>query len=338
MKTFKFKKLLRAEITFDKDIAKRLCKFDYYRAQDKNMKMYEYLENEKRRLSTPKTSLISELIIKWKTMGDTFKSPVGKTLLGIYNKNKKAAQEGKIAMNTNIIDIISKPEALLLAYRAIKGNKGALTKASILPKHKIDQMTEDQKTLYAQSITFPNKFSLHDVYLAAEFIKKGLYPCGSSSRVYVPKPGAKGKQRPITIPPFMDKVVQKAICLILEAIYEPYFEKLNRSFGFRPNKGVHDAITAFKTYYTQGMRNAIEGDVEKAFDSVIKKILLKIMSKRIQDRKFLKLMEDRLNYEYVEIVDGKEIRHTPEIGIPQGGIDSPYLFNIYMNELDEYIE
>jgi retron-type reverse transcriptase len=136
----------------------------------------------------------------------------------------------------------------------------------------------------------------------------------------------------------MDKVVQKAICLVLEAIYEPYFEKLNRSFGFRPNKGVHDAMTAFKTYYTQGMRNAIEGDVEKAFDSVIKKILLKIMSKRIQDRKFLKLMEDRLNYEYVEIVDGKEIRHTPEIGIPQGGIDSPYLFNIYMNELDEYIE
>lgn len=136
-----FKKLLKANFTFDKKIAMGLCKIDYYKAHDQNMKMYEYLEKEKRRLATPKTSLISELIVKWKSIGDTCQSPVGKILLRIYNKNKKATQEGKTAMNTNLIDISAKPEILLLAYRAIKGNKGALTKASILPKHKIEKMT-----------------------------------------------------------------------------------------------------------------------------------------------------------------------------------------------------
>jgi retron-type reverse transcriptase len=68
----------------------------------------------------------------------------------------------------------------------------------------------------------------------------------------------------------MDRIVQKAICMILKSIYEPYFEKMNRSFGFRPNKGVHNAITSFTTHYTNGMRIAIESDVEAAFESVIK--------------------------------------------------------------------
>lgn len=145
--------------------------------------------------------------------------------------------------------------------------------------------------------------------------------------------------RPITIPPFIDRVVQKSICMVLKSIYEPYFEKLNRSFGFRPNKGTQDAIAAFKTYYTQGMKNAIEGDVEAAFDSVNREKLLKILSKKIHDNKFLKLIQERLCYEYVETTpDGKSIRVRPTLGIPQSGIDSPYLFNIYMNEFDEYIE
>jgi len=88
----------------------------------------------------------------------------------------------------------------------------------------------------------------------------------------------KDKQRPITIPPFMDRIVQKIITLVLEAIYEPYFEHLNVSFGFRPNKGVHDAIATLTTQYqyqyqsqyqyTNCMKTAVEGDIEAAYDTV----------------------------------------------------------------------
>jgi retron-type reverse transcriptase len=213
-----------------------------------------------------------------------------------------------------------------------------MTKESILSKDTIENMNTTQKELYLKSLTFPDKISLYDFHSAALLISQGLYPWGSSTRVYVPKPGVLDKQRPITIPPFMDRIVQKALCLVLESIFEPYFELLNRSFGFRPNKGVHDAISAFETNYTNGMRIAIEGDVEAAFDTVVRAILLETLGKKIIDKQFLKFIEQRLEYDYVETIDGKQVRTRPTLGIPQGGINSPYLFNIYMSNLDEYIE
>lgn len=133
----------------------------------------------------------------------------------------------------------------------------------------------------------------------------------------------------------MDRIVQKCISLILVAIYEPQFELRNRSFGFRPKKSTKDAITALTTKLTNGMKSAIEGDVEAAYDTVVRKRLIEILSKKIQDKQFLKLIEERLNYDYVE--KGTKNIFRPNLGIPQGGIDSPYLFNIYMSELDEYI-
>lgn len=77
----------------------------------------------------------------------------------------------------------------------------------------------------------------------------------------------------------MDRVVQKSIELVLQSVYEPEFDLLNRSFGFRPNKGVHNAMVALRSYKTNGMRRAIEGDIESAYDTVDKKILLIIRKK-----------------------------------------------------------
>lgn len=87
------------------------------------------------------------------------------------------------------------------------------------------KMTPEQNEFSLKSLTFPDKFSLYDVLLTSKLLKKEMYPWGSSNRVYVPKPGVKDKMRPINIPPFLDRVVQKAICMVLESIYEPYFEK-----------------------------------------------------------------------------------------------------------------
>jgi len=212
-----------------------------------------------------------------------------------------------------------------------------MTKGSEKSKEEIGNMTPDQHELYVNSLSFPDKFSLSDILLASRLLQKGAYPWGASKRIYVPKPGVKDKQRPITIPPFMDRIVQKAITLVLEAIYEPYFEHLNVSFGFRPNKGVHDAIAALTTQYTNGMKTAVEGDIEAAYDTVDRKKLKEILAERITDKKFMDLISDRLNYEYVENVEGKTIRTRPTMGIPQGGIDSLYLLNIYMHKFDEFV-
>lgn len=339
----KFKKTLKSNFQFDKKQAMKLSKMEYYEAQAKNIAAYEFIEKEKLRLSTPKWEKVTELLESYKKLGDDkWISTPAKILSGIYKKNKDAAQLEKKGyptdvLNTNLINIISDPQTLLLAYRSIKGNRGAMTRAAEVSTATLNRFNEKQREIYYRSLLFPDKFSLRDVHIVSELIKKGIYPWGSSLRVYVPKPGVPDKMRPITIPPFLDRVVQKAIAMVLEAIYEPYFESQNRSFGFRPNKGTHDAIVAVTSTYSSGKITAIEGDIEAAYDTVNKKILLKILSKKITDRKFLKLIQDRLDYDYVERTEDGLKRSRPPGGIPQGGIDSPYLFNIYMKELDDFV-
>jgi len=336
-------KPLKSSFTFDRKQALRFCKMEYYKAQAKNMSAYEFIEKEKIRLSTPRWDNVTDLLNFYRSIGSSdWRSGPAKILLGIYNKNKAAAlllREGKNPSidNTKLISIIANPQLLLMAYTAIKRNKGALSKAAYLDQNTLNNFNEKQRILYFRSRSFPDGISLRDFFMVSELIKKGLYPWGSSSRVYFPKPGVPDKKRPITIPPFMDRIVQKAISMVLEAIYEPYFEVQNRSFGFRPNKGCHDAIVACTSTYTSGKITAIEGDIEAAYDTVNKDKLIQVLSKKITDRKFLRLIRDRLDYDFVEKSPTGDLRFRPALGIPQGGIDSPYLFNIYMKELDDFI-
>ena len=326
---------LKSTFQFNKAIAKKFCNTKYYTVQDKNSKMQEFIDLEKIRLSTPRWEQISRIFEDYKDLAEQNKSTTGKVLLGIYKKNCSAAINNSQAINSNLLSILSNPETLIIAYRHIRGNKGSLTAADCISKDAYNNLNSEQKEIYLKSISFPDKISLQDFFTIAQLLKKGLYPWGTSSRIFIPKPGVKDKQRPITIPPFMDKIVQKAITLILQAIYEPYFEKMNRSFGFRPNKGTLDAITALISKKTNGMRTALEGDIEAAFDSAKKDKLIEIMRSRIKDEKFLKLIKNRLNYELVIKATGERV--TPETGVPQGGVDSPYLWNIYMFELDNFV-
>lgn len=335
----KERKKLQSTLTFDKDIAKSFSKTRYYKAQARNMAMYEYIESEKERLKTPRSEELTRILDFYKNLGESgeWTSTCGSILQGIYRKNCDSAKLGKKAINSNLLQIVSNPETLLLAYRAIKSNKGALAKGSDISTEKINKMTQDQLDFYFKTKIFPDGFSLEDMYLASRLLSKGRFVWGSSRRIWLPKPGIKDKKRPITIPPFIDRVIQKAIAMVLEAIYEPYFEIRNRSFGFRPNKGTHDAIIAATSNYSSGKITAIEGDIEAAYDTVNKETLLSILGERITDRKFLQLIRQRLDYDYVETTPDGDIRHKPKLGIPQGGIDSPYLYNIYMNKLDEFV-
>jgi len=158
------------------------------------------------------------------------------------------------------------------------------------------------------------------IEITSDLISRDLYPWGLSRRVYIDKPGTKVK-RPITIPPFMDRVVQTAVKMILylEAIYEPYFNNLNISFGFRPNRGSHDAIYNITRPYSRTMNIAVEGDIKGAYNKVSRNKLIKILSLRIQDKKFLNFIAKRLEYLYYDteerqVVEDKE--GIPSIPVP----------------------
>jgi RNA-directed DNA polymerase len=134
------------------------------------------------------------------------------------------------------------------------------------------------------------------------------------------------------IPSFNDKIVQEAIRMILNSIYEPEFAKINSNFGFRPGIGVHDAHRYIQTY-AKSMTFAIEADIQGAFDNVDFEILIKILQKKIKDTKFLKLILHGLKCG----INYSEQFEETKIGTTQGSIVSPILYNIYFHEFDKFI-
>ena len=169
------------------------------------------------------------------------------------------------------------------------------------------------------------------IEITKEFSDKTFKFC-PVRRVYVPKPGST-KLRPLGIPTIKDRIVQESIKLILESIYEPCFNSIPfQNYGFRPNKSTHDAIEFIKKNGTAN-NIALEGDIKGAFDNVDHKLLIKFLNKKIKDKKFLNLIYQGCKCGIMEFNKTSESL----AGIPQGGIASPVLFNIYMHEFDLYI-
>jgi len=336
MKKFRLKyPKLRATLPFVKKDAIRNMNFSYYRAFSRNMKDYLFLEKEKRRRATKRWDYVSKILEDFTIKGFAGKSGAGIALNGIYKKNcaiiRREIAEKK---NTNLLRVVSKPEMLWLAYKRLKGNRGILAKAASVSTETFNNYTEVQKEIFFRKKITPDGFSLRDIHRVSYLIRRNSYPWGSSRRIWLDKPGSK-KKRPITIPPFMDRLVQEAIKMVLVAIWEPDFETMNRSFGFRPNKSCHDAIIALQSNHTMGLTRALEGNISGAYDNIRKEDVLACLEKKIHDRKFLRFMKARLDYDYVDTSDNSRVR--PSMGIPQGGIDSPYLFNIVFHELDKFV-
>lgn len=197
----------------------------------------------------------------------------------------------------------------LTAYGKIYSNQGALTPG-----------TEDDTM---------DGMSLPRVRKLIELLRHERFQPRPSRRTTVPKKS--GGRRPLGIPNGSEKLVQEVLRLVLEAYYEPRFRE--SSHGFRPERGCHTALKHLKQSFT-GTTWFIEGDIKGCFDTIDHDILLNILRRDIQDGRLIALIERFLKAGYMEEWE----YHQTYSGTPQGGILSPLLSNIYLHELDRYIE
>lgn len=148
----------------------------------------------------------------------------------------------------------------------------------------------------------------------------------------IPKPGGSGKVRRLGIPTVADRVVQAALKLVLEPIFETDFEPV--SYGFRPARRAHDAIAEIHLFGTAGYRWVLDADIEACFDRIDHSALMDRVRRRIKDKRMLRLVKAFLKAGILTELGDYEDTHT---GTPQGGILSPLLANIALSVLDEHL-
>jgi len=163
----------------------------------------------------------------------------------------------------------------------------------------------------------------------AEELKAKKYKPGAVRRVYIPK--ANGGERPLGIPDICDRVVAMAVKLVLEPIFEADFDA--DSYGFRPERGAHQALTAIRESVAGGMAWFVDADVSRCFDTIPHDKLLKTVASRVVDGSMLALVKKLLTAPVVDERDGGR-RTRPRMGTPQGGPASPLLANIYLHLVD----
>ena len=159
-------------------------------------------------------------------------------------------------------------------------------------------------------------------------LKDGCYRPLPARRVFIPKPGRPDEQRPLSIPAVRDRVVQSAVKLVIEPIFEAGF--LSCSFGFRPRRSAHDALQVLIDESWRGRRWIAESDIANCFEAIPHSGLMSAVEERICDRHLLKLLRAMLR---AGVLEAGAVRHGVS-GTPQGGVISPVPCNVYLHRLD----
>ncbi|MBV9023386.1 MAG: maturase [Streptomycetaceae bacterium] len=202
------------------------------------------------------------------------------------------------------------PQLYLVAYGRIYANTGAMTPG-------ITRETADG-------------MSLEKIGSIIDALRAERYRWSPARRVYIEKKGST-KKRPLGLPPWSDKLVAEVVRLLLDAYYDVQFS--DRSHGFRPQRGCHTALSEVVDVW-KGTKWFIEGDISDCFGSFDHKLMVEILSEKIHDGRFLRLISHMLKAGYLE-----DWRFNDTLsGCPQGGIASPVLSNIYLDRLDQFIE
>ncbi|MBR0282436.1 MAG: group II intron reverse transcriptase/maturase [Oscillibacter sp.] len=211
---------------------------------------------------------------------------------------------------TRLYRYMLRPDIYFVAYQNLYANNGAATKG-------VNNDTADG-------------FSEAKIANIIRKLSADSYRPTPVRRSHIAKKGNPKKKRPLGIPTFTDKLVQEALRMILEAVYEPVF--LPVSHGFRPGKSCHTALKSVKLEFN-GARWFVEGDIKGCFDNISHEVLIGFIRNKIKDARLIKLIYRFLKAGYLE--DWKY--HMTYSGCPQGGVVSPILANIYLHELDKFV-
>lgn len=207
----------------------------------------------------------------------------------------------------SLFDKVYRKSSLEEAWKKVRANKGAAG---------VDKLTiskfEFKKEEYLKELE--------------QELKIGAYQPLAVKRVYIPK--GQGKMRPLGIPSVKDRIVQQAVKMALEPIFENEF--LDMSFGFRPNRGAQMALKEVSALIEKGYTWVVDADLQAYFDTIPHKILMTKVKKHISDGRVIALLEMWLKQEIME--DCKA--WVPTAGSPQGAVISPLLSNIYLHDLD----
>ena len=207
-------------------------------------------------------------------------------------------------------DKVHRRDVLRRAWAAVRRNNGAPGIDAItltqIEEYGIDRLLEE---------------------LAME-LKEGRWRPMPARRVFIPKPGTTAEQRPLSIPSVRDRIVQAALKIVLEPVFEA--DMLPCSFGFRPRRGAHDALQVLIDEAWRGRRWVVETDIANCFEAIPHEKLMQAVEERVCDRSVLKLLRAMLR---AGVMEEGQVRR-PVTGTPQGGVVSPLMANVYLHRLD----